>query len=493
MNPIKQLASQTAVYGLSSIVGRVLTYLLVPIYTRVFLPEEYGIVNEMYAYVSLLIVVFTYGFEIGFFRFSQSEPDKKKVYSTALISLLSTSGVFVLFAVFFAQSIAETLRYPDNREYVVWFALIIALDAIASIPFALLRSLNKAKRFATIKLVGIIVNVLLNLFFIILCPFMKKHGYMEGFIDLVYKGKVGVGYIFIANLISSTVTVLFLLPEILRIKYQFDFNLWKRIMRYSLPLLLVGLAGIVNETMDRIFLKYLLPKNIGLYQVGIYGACYKISIIMTLFVQAFRFAAEPFFFSHAKNENAKQIYADVMKYFVIICSFIFLLVMLYIDVFKIFVGKDYYEGLPVVPILLLANLCLGIYYNLSIWYKLTGQTKFGALISIFGALLTIVLNLWLIPIIGYMGSAWATLICYASMMILSYIFGQKYYNVAYNYKKILGYIALSLILYVISIYIKPENNILLYSFNTILLVVFGIAVLYSEKNTLSLSSFLKKK
>ncbi|NTW32754.1 MAG: oligosaccharide flippase family protein, partial [Bacteroidetes bacterium] len=465
MNPIKQLAGQTAIYGISSIVGRVLTYLLVPIYTRVFIPEEYGIVNEMYAYVSLLIVILTYGFETGFFRFLQLEPDKKKVYSTALISLLSTSLIFVLFAIFFAQPIADTLRYPDNKEYVVWFSLIIALDALASIPFALLRSQNKAKRFATIKIVGIIVNVLFNLFFILLCPYMKKHGIMNDFVDLVYKGKVGVGYVFISNLISSGVTLLFLLPEILRVKYRFDFKLWKSMMRYSLPLLIVGLAGIVNETMDRIFLKYLLPKNIGLFQVGIYGACYKISIIMTLFVQAFRFAAEPFFFSHAKNENAKQIYADVMKYFVIICTFIFLLVMLYIDVFKNFVGVKYYEGLPVVPILLMANLCLGIYYNLSIWYKLTGQTKFGALISIFGALLTVVLNLWLIPIIGYMGSAWTTLICYATMMILSFIFGQKYYNVNYNMKKILGYIGLSLLLYVISIYIKPENNILLYSFN----------------------------
>ena len=492
MNPIKQLAGQTAIYGLSSIVGRLLTYLLVPIYTRVFIPAEYGIVNEMYAYVSLLIVVLTYGFETGFFRFSQSELDKKKVYSTALISLLSTSVIFVLFAVFFAQPIAETIRYPNNSEYVVWFSLIIALDALSSIPFALLRSLNKAKRFATIKIVGIIANILLNIFFIILCPYMKKHGIMNSFIDMVYIGRVGEGYVFISNLISSGVTLLLLLPEILRVKYQFDFNLWKRMMRYTLPLLIVGLAGIVNETMDRIFLKYILPENIALYQVGIYGACYKISIIMTLFVQAFRFAAEPFFFSHAKNENAKQIYADVMKYFVIICAFIFLIVMLYIEFFKNFVGEKYYEGLPVVPILLLANLCLGVYYNLSIWYKLTGQTRFGALISIFGAVITIFLNLWLIPIIGYMGSAWTTLICYFTMMILSYIFGQKYYNVNYNMKKILGYIGFSLILYAISIFIKPENNILLYSFNTFLLLVFGIVVLYSEKKTLSLQSLLKK-
>jgi O-antigen/teichoic acid export membrane protein len=481
LNPIKQLAGQTAVYGLSSIVARVLSYLLVPFYTRVFLPQEYGIVNEMYAYVSLLIVVLTYGFETGFFRFSQSEANKDKVYSTALISLLTSSSMFILFAVLFAGPVANMLRYPDNKEYVVWFSMIIAMDALSAIPFALLRFKNKAKRFALVKIAAIIVNVSLNLFFLLLCPYMKKHGIMTGFVDLVYKGKVGVGYVFISNLISSAFTLALLLPEFIKMKYQFDSALWKKMMRYSLPLLVVGLAGIVNETMDRIFLKYMLPKEISLFQVGIYGACYKISIIMTLFIQAFRFAAEPFFFSQSKNENAKKIYADVMKYFVIVCTFIFLAVMLYIDVVKYFVGEKYYEGLPVVPILLIANLCLGIYYNLSIWYKLTGQTRFGAFISILGALITIVLNIWLIPIIGYMGSAWTTLICYATMMVLSYIFGQKYYHVSYNLKKILGYIGLSFGLYVLSIYCRLESMVFTYIFNTLLLFVFVFVVFLSER------------
>jgi O-antigen/teichoic acid export membrane protein len=483
LNPLKQLAGQTAMYGLSSIIVRALPFLLIPIYTRVFLPAEYGTVNEMYAYVSLLIVILTYGFETGFFRFSQSETDKDRVYSTSLISLLSTSSLFVLFAILFAQPVANTLRYPDNSEYVIWFALIIALDAFSAIPFAKLRAQNKVRRFVSVKIITIVSNVLLNLFFILLCPYLAKHSVLPGFIGLFYKGQVGISYVFISNLVSSTITVIMLLPEILKIRYRFDFVLWKKMMRYSLPLLVVGLAGIINETMDRVFLKYLLPENIALSQVGIYGACYKISIIMTLFIQAFRFAADPFFFAKAKEQNAKEIYADVMKFFVIICSFIFLVVMLYLDAVKYFVGDQYYEGLPVVPILLLANMCLGIYYNLSIWYKLTDKTSFGAFISIFGAIITIVLNVLWIPIIGFMGSAWATLICYATMMVISFFYGQKHYHVNYNIPRILLYIFLSIALFLISTYIKPDNKILLYGFNTLLLLLFAGIVLYIEKQS----------
>lgn len=505
MNHIKQLAGQTAIYGLSSIIGRVLSYLLVPLYTRVFLTSEYGTVNEMYAYVSLLIVVLTYGFETGFFRFSQSETDKNSVYSTSLISLISTSSLFVLFAVLFAQPVAEVLRYPDNSEYVIWFALIIALDAVSAIPFARLRAQNKAKRFAVIKIINIISNVLLNLFFILLCPYMLKHSIMPDFVDMVYKGKIGVGYVFISNLISSAITIILLLPDMLKIKYKFDFVLWKKMMRYSLPLLVVGLAGIINETMDRIFLKYLLPENIALSQVGIYGACYKISIILTLFIQAFRFAADPFFFAKAKEKDAKQIYADVMNYFVIICLFIFLAVVLYLDVVKYFVGKDFYttptaisgggkfielfigneiNGLQVVPILLLANMCLGVYYNLSIWYKLIDKTSFGAYISIFGALITTVLNVWWIPVIGYMGSAWATFICYATMMVVSFIYGQKHYHINYNLKKIFGYTVLALIIFFVSKYVYFDNPALRYGFNTFLLLIFTGIIYYYEKAAL---------
>ena len=487
MNPIKQLAGQTAIYGLSSIIGRVIGYLLIPLYTRVFIPSEYGISNELYAYSSLLLVLITYGMETAFFRFSAMEKDNHKVYSTALISLLASTGLFLIIAFLVARPVAGLIRHSDHIEYIIWFALIVSMDALTAIPFAYLRAVNKAKRFATIKLLNIFFYIGLNLFFLLLCPYLLNKGLFTGIINLIYNKEIGVGYIFISNLLASALTIVLLLPEYIGITYSFDRNLWKRMMRYALPLLVVGFAGIINETMDRIFLRFLLPEKIAMAQVGIYGACYKISLIMTIFIQAFRFAADPFFFAKAREQNAKQIYADVMKYFVIICSFIFLVVMLYIDVIKYFVGEKYYEGLPIVPILLIANMCLGIYYNLSIWYKLTDKTTFGAYISIIGAVITTVLNISLIPVIGYLGSAWATLICYASMMILSFFYGQRHYHVHYKMKKILGYIFLSLILFFVSKCIHFETMYIQYVLNTILLLIFAVVVCYFEK-----ADFIKK-
>lgn len=481
MSHIKQLAGQTAIYGLSSIIGRVIGYLLIPLYTRVFIPSEYGISNELYAYSSLLLVIITYGMETAFFRFSETEKDRGRVFSTALISLLASTALFVLIALVFARPVAGVIRYSNHIEYIIWIALIVSFDALAAIPFAHLRQMNKAKRFAVIKLLNIFFNIGLNLFFLLLCPFLLRKGLFTGFINLVYSKEIGVGYIFISNLFASALTIVLLLPEYLGIKYTFDRELWKRMIRYALPLLVVGFAGIINETMDRIFLKFLLPEKISMAQVGIYGACYKISLIMTIFIQAFRFAADPFFFAKAKERDAKIIYADVMKYFVIICTFIFLVVMLYIDIIKYFVGEKYYAGLPIVPILLVANMCLGIYYNLSIWYKLTDKTTFGAYISIFGAIITIILNVLWIPLIGYMGSAWATLICYASMMVISFIYGQKNYHVNYDMKKIIGYISLSLALFFISKYIHFDNNIIQYIFNSLLLLVFVTVIYFFEK------------
>lgn len=483
-NPLRKLAGQTAIYGLSSIIGRVLAYLLVPIYTRVFLPEEYGVVNELYAYVSLLLVLLTYGMETAFFRFSEMEDDKPKVYSTALISLLVSTGVFMMVALFSYRPLADVLRYPDHSEYILWFAIIVSMDALTAIPFARLRAENKPKRFATIKLLNIAFNIGLNLFFIVLCPYLLRKGLYTGAVNAVYNPQIGVGYIFISNLISSAFTILLLLPEYLRIPYRFDRALWKRMIVYALPLLVVGTAGIINETMDRIFLKYLLPEDVAMAQLGIYGACYKISLLMTIFIQAFRFAAEPFFFAQSRESDARKTYADVMKYFVIVCSLIFLAVMLYMDVVKYFVGSNYYEGLPVVPILLLANLFLGIYFNLSIWYKLTGQTRFGAYISVGGAVLTIVLNVLWIPWIGYMGSAWATFLCYFGMMVASYLLGQRHYPVKYNVAGHLFYILLAVLLYLISTWVVPETRSLRLLFNTGLLFIFLGTLAFFERHLL---------
>ena len=480
MNPLKKLASQTAIYGLSSVLGRLLNYLLVPIYTRVFTPNEYGVVTEMYAYVSFLIIILTYGMETALFRFSESEKEKDKVYSTALISLATTSTIFIVLGIIFSPFLSDIMGYPDNVEYVVWFTIIIGLDAFSAVPFAKLRQLKKPERFAFLRLVNIVVNIGFNLFFILYCPYILREGNdptLLAFIESIYNPDIGIGYIFISNLISSIVTIILLLPEILKAKRIFDNALFKRMFKYSLPLLVAGLAGMVNETLDRILIKYLLPENTALFQLGIYGACYKVAILMTLFIQSFRFAAEPFFFANQNEKNAPELYSKVMKFFVITCSFIFLSIMLYIDVVKNFIGIGYHVGLRVVPILLLANLFLGIFFNLSIWYKLTGKTRFGAFLAIFGAIITISLNLVLIPKYGYMGAAWTTLVCYFSMMCLSYFLSKKYFPVNYNIRKISFYILLSVFLYFVSVWTIIDTPIYNMLKNTPLLIIF-IAIIY---------------
>ncbi len=504
MNPLRKLAGQTAIYGSSTIVCRLLNYFLVPLHTYIFSTQSYGIVGEMYAYVSLLIVLLTYGMETAFFRYYQMEKEKKeRVYSTTLISIATTSFIFVIIALIFNQDIATTLRYPDNSEYIQWFALIIAFDALSTIPFARLRALNKPRKFAFIKIFNVVVNIGLNLFFLLLCPYMLRNNILPDFVNSIYNENVGVGYIFIANLAASASSILLLSKELFGIKFEFDRKLLRTMLKYAFPLLILGLAGIVNETMDRVFLKYFAPTDINVVakimgqpieyfknmtsfeisqsQVGIYSACYKISIMMTIFVQAFKYAAEPFFFSNAKNENAKQLYADVMKYFVIACSLIFLGIMMYFEVAMLFVGKAFRIGAPVVPILLMANLFLGIFYNLSIWYKLTDQTKFGAYISIFGAVITMILNYLLIPVFGYIGAAWATFACYFSMMIVSYFLGQKYYHVNYNLKRIIGYLTLACAIYFITLFIHPETIYFRLIINTLLLAVYILIIILVEK------------
>jgi len=460
LNPLKKLASQTAVYGLSSVIGRLLNYLLVPLYTRYFLPSEYGVVTEMYAYVAFLVVVLTYGFETAFFRFSKKDYDVKVVYSTALISLLISSTLFVLLVFLSSDSISNLMGYGIEAKYIEWFAIIVALDAISSISFASLREQNKALRFASIRLLNIFVNIGFNLYFI------------------VYK-EFGIEYIFISNLISSIVNILLLIPEMVKSVWVFDNKLWNKMRVYATPLLIAGLAGITNETIDRILLKHLLPNpELSATELGLYGAFYKLSILMTLFIQTFRFAAEPFFFAQANSKNSKTVYADVMKYFTIIMSVIFLGVTILYDIIKGFLGSEYHDerGFLVVSILLLANLFLGIYYNLSIWYKLTEKTIYGAYLSFFGAIITLILNFILIPKIGFVGSAWATLICYFSMTVASYYIGSKHFPIPYQLERIGLYLFNMLGIYFF-IYFMPEN----FLFNSLLLLGFIIFVYILEK------------
>ena len=480
MDPLKRLAGQTAVYGLSSIVGRLLNYLLVPLYTNIFLTGQYGVVTIMYSYVAFMIVILTYGMETAFFRFTEANPGQRnRVFSTTLFSVLATSSLFVLVTTVFRQPIAEMVRFPANPEYILWFGLILGMDAISAIPFARLRSENKAMRFAGIKLVNIGVNIGGNLFFLLACPWLLENGpaSLQGFISAVYNPEIGVGYVFISNLIASVVTLLLLLPDIWRDQAGFSVSTWKKMLLYGLPLLVAGLAGVINESLDKLLLRYLLPEGIAMSQVGIYGASYKLSIMMTIFIQAFRFAAEPFFFAQAAEKNAREVYARVMKYFVVACLFIFLGIMLFMDIVQHFIGEAYREGLGVVPVLLIANLFLGIYWNLSIWYKLTGQTRFGAWFAMVGAIVTILLNLWWIPVFGYYGSAWATLVCFVSMAVMSFLYGQKHFRVPYDTGRILLFIASALAIYLLKLLAGDLPRLADYSLNLVLIGLFAGAVL----------------
>lgn len=449
MNPLRQLISQTAIYGLSSILGRFLNYLLVPLYTYTFSAGEYGVVSEFYAYAGFFAVVLVFGLETGFFRFRQKpEFAGDAVYSNGLSFLLLVNLLFVGVISYWQQPLATALRYPNHPEYLVWFACILALDAVTALPFARLRAENRAWRFAGIRLAEIFITIGLNLFFLLLCPkwlAMKP----DSAIAEIYDPQVGVGYIFLSNLLASICKLVLLLPEFRAVPVQLKLRILGPMARYSLPMVVIGFAGMVNEMLDRAILKIMLPYDLAtnLKMLGIYGACYKLSILMSLFVQAFRYAGEPFFFSYAGRADAKRAYALVMQYFVIAGVFIFLLVTLYIDLFKYFIGAEFRAGLAVVPILLLANLCLGVYVNLSVWYKLSDRTGLGAWVSLAGAALTLALNIWWIPLWGYMGSAWATLACYFFMVCLSWLLGRRYYPVDYPLGKIAGYLGLGLGLY----------------------------------------------
>lgn len=486
---LKQLASQTVIYGATNIIGRLLNYLLVPLHTYIFSDAaQYGVVGELYAWTSLFIVILTYGMETAFFNFSRQEEIKDKVYTTIVTSLMVTSTVFIVLCSCFSTPIAVWLKYPSHPEYVVWFSVIIGVDALCSIFFARLRYLNKAMRFAAVKITNILINVSFNLFFLLLCPYLLKNHPELNFVRHIYNPQIGVGYIFISNLIASVATLLMLLPSFFRQKYAFDFALWRKMFAYAFPLLIFGLAGIVNETMDRVLIKFLSTRPDPQASVGIYSACYKISIMMTIFVQAFKYAAEPFFFNKAKDKDAKETYAEVMTAFVFVCSIIFVGIMLYIDIVQYFVGPAYRVGLPIVPILLLANLFLGIFYNLSIWYKLTGKTRYGAYIAMMGAVVTLALNAMLIPRFDYMGAAWATFACYFFMMVVSYLLGQKHYHVNYNLKRIVFYIVLAVGVYGLSLLINRSLHIervgIRLAVNTVLLAVYGFMLAWMNRKYL---------
>lgn len=483
MIALSKLISQTAIYGLSSIIGRFLNYLLVPLYTYRFNAAEYGVVSEFYAYAGFFAVVLVLGLETGYFRFRQKpEYASNLVYSNAFTALLFTN--LAVFAGIYAyqQTIADTLHYSAHPEYIVWFAGILALDAISALPFAKLRAENKAWRFAGIKMLEIFITIALNCFLLIGYPQILAL-WPDNFLAPYYQADLGIAYIFMANLFASIIKLLLLLPDFPRLRIKFA--ILGGMLKYSLPMVIIGFAGMINEMLDRVILKQLLPYDLttNLRMLGIYGACYKLSILMSLFVQAFRYAGEPFFFAMAKQQDAKQAYALVMKYFILTGVFIFLLVTLYIDFFQYFIGAEFREGLAVVPVLLLANLCLGIYINLSIWYKLSDRTGLGALISILGSGLTIGLNILWIPHFGYMGSAWATLACYAFMVVLSWLLGRIFYPVPYPLGKISFYLLLGCGLFFNHLYLQDNHYGLSWLNAGIALIAYlSVAVLLERKS-----------
>jgi O-antigen/teichoic acid export membrane protein len=472
-NPLQKLASQTVIYGLGNILPRLINYLFSLVLTYIFQkPADLSVNTEYYAYISFMNIIFTYGMETAFFNFANKSDDKSKVLSTAFVSILaSTLGLSVLLFIF-SGSISNAIGNEGQANFIRWCVLIIATDTLMAIPFANLRLNNQAKKFAFIKFVNVILTIGINVFYFLVCKVAYENG-DDSFTASLYNPEIGVGYAFMANLLANIFCMLLLAKEFKQIKFEFDKELWKQMFSYAWPLLILGLAGMINETFDRIILKYLLPEDIGKHELGVYGACYKISILMTIFIQAFKYAAEPFFFNHAKNKDSKKLNAIVMKYFIIFCLFLFLGTMMNLPWLQFAISSEYRVGLGVVPVLLLANLCLGVYYNLSIWYKLTGQTKFGAMITVIGAIITLTINFIGIPKYGYMACAWATFASYGIMMIISYLLGQKYYPIAYNLRSISVFSVLAIGFYLIShLYSSVDSKILVLVLNNTLVLIF---------------------
>lgn len=437
MNPLRKLLSQTAIYGLSSIVGRALNYLLVPFYTYVFAPEAYGVVQDFYAYAAFFLVIYSMGQETAFFRFvNKREEDEQTVYSLALGHVLLLSSL--LSAVFFllADPLASLLEYPGQGLYIRIMALVFFIDGAWALPFALLRHQNKAKKFALLKVLAIVLNISFNVYFLYLCPLWQETGHTS--LCLFYEADFGVGYVFLSNLMANALTALFLMKEWLYYRFTWHKSQMAALLSYGWPIMATGIAGAVNEVLDRTLIKELTPPSLypelgKLGALGVYGACYKLSIFMTLAIQAFRYAAEPFFFSSAQDRQAPLLFARVLHYFTFIGAAVFLFVSLNVDLFGLLLRKPIYRtGLDIVPILLMANLFLGIYFNLSVWYKLSDRTRYGLYLSMFGAGITILGNVLFIPEFGYMASAWTTLAAYGSMATASLVIGRRFYPVPYK-------------------------------------------------------------
>ena len=467
MAGLKSLAKETAIYGMSSIVGRFLNYLLVPVYTSSLSAQSggYGVVTNIYAWVALILVILTFGMETGFFRFANKEGEEpQKVYSTTLLGVGGFSLSFLLLGLLFLQPIAGWLEYADHPWYVGMMMMVVAMDAIQCIPFAYLRYQKRPLRFAALKLLFIVLNIALNLIY------------------YVGMGGKEVGCAFLINLICTSVVMLCLIPELRPCRYGFDRALYRRMLNYSLPLLLLGVAGILNQVADKIIFPFVYPDpSQASVELGIYGAASKIAMVMAMLTQAFRFAYEPFVFGKSRDKDNLQMYAQAMKFFIIFTLLAYLAVLFYLDVLKFIIGRDYWPGLRVVPIVMAAEIFMGIYFNLSFWYKLTDQTKWGAWFSLVGCIVLVLLNLLLIPRYSYMGCAWAGFAGYGTAMLLSYFIGQKKFPIPYDLRAMGGYMLLAALLYLLSAVVEVEHLVLRLAFRSLLLLLFLGWVIYKER------------
>ena len=479
MGLYKNLFKQTAIYGLATVLPRMFSFLLVPIYTDLLPKAAYGKVSIIFSWMIFFNVILAYGMETAFFRFYNKEANKESVVETTTVSIFWSTLAFLFFSLLFRNTLANWSGI--DTQYITYTIWILVLDALVIIPFSSLRANQRPLFYAAIKIGNVVVNLLLNLFFLLILPKVATAN-PTGFLSSFYFENFQIGYIFLSNIIASLLTFLVLSPNYFQIKWQFNFELWKRMMRYGLPILVAGIAFAINEQFDKILLGKLLPSDIADSEVGVYSACYKLGLFMVLFRTAYTLGIEPFFFSHADKENASQTYATVTKYFVIFGSFILLSVIVFADILKLLMIRDesYWEAMKVVPLIILANFFLGIYTNLSVWYKLIDKTHIGAYISIIGAAITLVLNFLLIPKFSYYGSAIATIAAYGSMMLISYVMGNKYYPIPYDKKKIGGYLGLSIAFSILSFYFFREN----YFIGATLLMVYLYFIYHNEKETL---------
>ena len=487
---IRQLANQTIWYGLSNIVGRFINYLLTPILTFIYASADYGDISILFATAAFLNIIFTYGMETSYFRFTQKE-EQQKVFNTTFSMLLITTTVLLALLLAPIQYIADTMNLSEHPEWLVYVVLIVALDTFAVIPFSKLRQDGKPKKFAAIKLLNILINMFFVIFFLYFCKEDFESG-KQSFFASLYNPSIGIGYVFIANLIASAATLLLLVKEFNGFQVNLDKKLLKEIFIYSTPLIIVGFGGIINETIDRFMIVYHFNGTAEEARSanGIYSANYKLAVLIVLFIQTFRMGAEPFFFKQSTKDNARETYAKIMHFFIIVCSLCFLGVVLFLDIWKHFMGinkhPEYLQGLFIVPILMLAKIFLGIYYNLSVWYKLTNKTMAGAIITLIGAVLTILVNYLLIPHLGYLACAIATVVCYGSMMVISFIQGQKHYPIPYDLKNGFLYITLAVLFFIVhySIRMLDTEIYLLHASAITLLFIYGWIIVKREKKEL---------